>query len=581
MNITRRLGFVLLIFAALLLVPALILAQSENPPVPHTLKGYDDCLGCHGNGIVGATPAPDSHSGIKGDVCVVCHQPVSGPPASPSGEPLPVPHFLTGREDCQDCHHRAILAPTDDPPIPHTMIDRQDCLKCHRDGDEITPRAPDNHAGLTSAICQNCHLPAEMLVAPKPPAPAAAGPVPTPVAHPEPVPGVNTCFDCHSTLDDANLVENATRWQRSIHAERDVTCVDCHGGDSSSAAKEEAKAPDTGYIGEPAKTKIPALCASCHADVTKMRQYDLPTDQYNKYRESIHGFRLAQGDPNVATCADCHNDHMILKANDPASSVYPANVPQTCANCHADETLMAAYDIRTNQFALYKESVHGHALLDEQNFRAPNCATCHGTHGAAPPGFDEVANVCGSCHSATQDYYLQSAHFSHSEQTPKCITCHGRYDVTEPGEAMFLGGEPRHCGSCHAGDSEPGQVARALNQTITAAAEAIDESETAIEAARDVGMLVAPLEEQLRDANTNLIIARAAQHTLNFDTVNERAATAVEVAGKVKVGAEDALAENLFRRRAMIIAVVAIVFTMAALYLLKRELDRGLEAEEE
>ena len=245
-----------------------------------------------------------------------------------------------------------------------------------------------------------------------------------------------------------------------------------------------------------------------------MRPYDLPTDQYAKYQESIHGIKLAEGDTNVTTCFDCHGGHEILEANDPGSTVYPTNVPKLCAGCHSDKQLMAPYHIPTNQFELYEQSVHGHALIDNQDLRAPSCATCHGTHGAAPPGFEEVANVCGSCHSATQEHYLQSPHAQLGEAGPKCVTCHGRYDVSKPSEAMYLGTEPRHCGSCHSPESEGGKSAQAMYDAITAATDAYDQAEVSVQAAADLGMVVATEKNQLSDANT------ASRHTLARTVAN-------------------------------------------------------------
>ena len=510
------LGFGLAVLVIVLFAPTFSTAQEEIPPIPHTLENRDDCLGCHEEGRLKAPIIPASHEGRTNEDCQDCHRPV--------GEaPLPAA-----------------------PPVPHTLVGRENCLECHTSS-EPTPT-------------------------PGPP------PLPTPIVHPQ-ARGVNNCVECHSTLDDEKQTDIVAQSQRSIHTERNVSCADCHGGDPSASTMEEAKASDTGYIAVPAKADIPALCGSCHAKVTLMRQYDLPTDQYAKYQESIHGIRLAEGDDNVATCFDCHGGHQILKANDPASSVYPPNVPAMCAGCHADKELMASYDIPTNQFDLYKQSVHGHALFDNHDLRAPTCATCHGTHGAAPPGFDEVANVCGSCHSATQDYYLESPHFTDDDSGPKCVTCHGRYDVSEPSEALYLGAEPRHCGECHTPDSEAGQVVQALYDSITAAAQAYNEAELAIQNARSVGTLVSPLEGQLRQANTDLITARAAQHTLDMEVVSKRAEDARTTAEEVKTEAQAAIAANIFRRQAMVIAVAVIILTIVALYLLKRELDRRLEAD--
>ncbi len=592
----RRLSFVLVALVAVLLIPAFILAQ-DIPSIPHPLEGRDNCLACHETGIAGASQIPEDHAGRTNEMCQACHQPVptaEEPTPEPSTEPvpaaesptpevsptaagpLPVPHTLEGRENCLECHVSAEATAVPEgvaPVIPHPLIGRENCLACHEEGIGGATQIPEDHAGRTNDICQACHQPAQIPAAPTPTPPTE--PIPTPIVYPR-VEGVNTCFDCHSTLGGKH-VEITDQWQRSIHGERDVTCADCHGGDPSASDINESMSPEAGYIGVPAKTEIPALCASCHADVSLMRQYDLPTDQYAKYQESIHGIRLAEGDKNVTTCFDCHGGHETLKANDPASTVYPANVPELCASCHSDEELMAPYNIPTNQFDLYQQSVHGHALLDNQDFRAPNCATCHGTHGAAPPGFEEVANVCGSCHTATQDHYLKSPHASGGEDAPKCVTCHGRYDVSKPSEALYLGAEPRHCGSCHIPDGPPGQVAQSLYESITSADQSIEEAEAAVETARRVGMLVGPMEARLREANTSLITARAAQHTLDVATVRDQAGDAREIADEVTGSADAAVAESIFRRQAMIVAIAIIALIIVALYLLKRELDRQLD----
>lgn len=589
-RIVRRLSLALIAFTVVLFIPTFITAQGNPPSIPHPLEGRENCLVCHETGVAGATQIPDDHEGRTNETCQACHQPAPTTEMAPVTEsptpevepteagPLPVPHTLEGRENCLECHISPEATATPEggaPIIPHPLIGRENCLACHEEGVGGATQIPEDHIGRTNDICQACHQPGQI---PAPPTPTPLRePLPTPIVYPR-AEGVNTCFDCHSTLEGRHA-DIADQWQRSIHAERDVTCADCHGGDPSATDVNESMSPEAGYIGAPAKTEIPALCASCHADVTLMRQYDLPTDQYAKYNESVHGIRLAEGNLDVTTCFDCHGGHGILRANDPASSVYPVNVPRLCAGCHSDEDLMAPYDIPTNQFDLYRQSVHGHALLDNQDFRAPNCATCHGTHGAAPPGFEEVANVCGSCHTATQDYFLKSPHAGTSEDAPKCVTCHGRYDVSKPSEALYLGAEPRHCGACHAPDSQPGQVAQALYAAIAGAAQAREEAEAALQAAQRVGMLVAPLEARLREASTSLITARAAQHTLDIDTVRERSEDAHAIADEVKASADAAVAESIFRRQAMVVAVAVIALIIVALYLLKRELDRQLDSE--
>jgi hypothetical protein len=593
-QITRRVGLALVALVAVFLIPALTAAQATPPAIPHSLEGRDACLACHETGIAGAPQIPADHSGRTNDMCRGCHQPASATEAvsatvsataeasaTVTVEATPtaagIPHPLAGHEDCLQCHTspEATAVPAGGPPaIPHTLVGREKCLACHQEGIGGAPRIPDDHAGRTNDVCQACHQPSQVPAPPAPPPPSE--PVPTPVVHPQAA-GVNTCFDCHTKLG-GKQADIAAQWQRSSHAERNVACADCHGGDPSADTVDAAMSPKAGFIGVPPKSDVPALCASCHADVTRMRQYNLPTDQYDQYKESVHGMRLAEGDLNVATCFDCHGGHQVLKPNDPASTVYPANVPGLCAGCHSNQTLMAAYNIPTDQLDLYRQSVHGHALLDNQDFRAPTCATCHGTHGAAPPGVNEVANVCGTCHAAAQDDYLKSPHAKTGAGGPQCVACHGRHDVSQPSEALYVGNEPRHCNACHAPNSAPGQVAQSLYDAITSAAQAYDQAEAAVQSARLVGMLVSPLEGQLREANTDLITARGDQHTLDIATVQGQTDQSRKIAATVQQDAEAAVSESVFRRQAMVVAVAVIGVVIVTLYLLKRELDRRLDA---
>jgi predicted CXXCH cytochrome family protein len=516
--IPRMLGLVgfILVAVGALVGSAQIFAQTP-PTIPHTLEGRDNCLACHETGVAGAPQYPENHAGRTNDMCQMCHQ-----PGETQAEPAPV--------------------------IPHELEGRDDCTACHQPG----------HAETQSD---------EQAVQPTP----TAVPPPTPIAYPELEGDTSTCVDCHQALGGRSE-QVVSDWQMSIHAERDVICADCHGGDPNADTVNESMSPDAGYIGAPDRTEIPEVCGSCHADVTLMRQYDLPTDQLAKYRESIHGQRLAEGDTKVATCYDCHDEHATYETNDLRSHVYRLNVPALCAGCHADEEYMADYNIPTNQYALYETSVHGIALLEEQNTRSPSCATCHGTHGAAPPGFTEVANVCGNCHDATQNYFLSGAHNSDNPDSPICVTCHGRYDVYEPSDAMYIGDEPRHCGSCHEPDSEIGSLVNAIHESLVDANAAYEDAENTVSKAADLGMIVTDEENLLAEARTKLITARAQQHSVNLSTVSEASEESMALSKQAKDRANDAIDESRFRRRAMVIAVAIIGLIVLSLILIRREL---------
>ncbi|MFN2184238.1 MAG: hypothetical protein ACK2UU_09620, partial [Anaerolineae bacterium] len=247
---------------------------------------------------------------------------------------------------------------------------------------------------------------------------------------------------------------------------------------------------------------------------------------------------------------------------------------------HADASLMATYDIPADQFDLYKASVHGVALLEEQNLRAPTCSVCHGKHGAAPPGFEQVANVCGQCHATTEDYYKQGAHRTGmtGEAAPRCVTCHGIHDVVPATRELFVGTTEGHCGSCHPPGSETNDKAQAMYEALTEADQTFEEAEDVIAAATEARLIMAEQEELLHQAQTPLIESRALQHTVDQEQVEAKAEESLTLSQQAKESAEDALAELDTRRLGMIVSLAVILVTILALVLIKRELDRDLEA---
>lgn len=241
---------------------------------------------------------------------------------------------------------------------------------------------------------------------------------------------------------------------------------------------------------------------------------------------------------------------------------------------------MAPYGIPTNQYELYQKSVHGIALLQNQDLRAPTCSTCHGKHGAAPPGFEQVANVCGQCHTITEDYYLQGAHrFGMTEEAaPRCVTCHGRYDVQPATRDLFVGTEDRHCGSCHPPGSAQAEQVTAMYEALTAADEAYEKAEAKIAEGTERRLILAVQEEILQRGNTPLIESRALQHNVDLEQVQAKAEESIEYSKQTKESVEQALEELDTRYQGMIVALAIILVTIVALVLIKLGLDRDLEA---
>ncbi len=412
----------------------------------------------------------------------------------------------------------------------------------------------------------------------------------------------NTCRTCHSAIDNVQH-EITEAWGASVHAQAGINCADCHGGDPTSDQVTVSMSVAAGFRGTPGRTESVATCGDCHSDVTRMRQYQIPTDQYAKYRASVHGEQLfGAGDARVAICIDCHGSHDIKKASDPTARVYPLNVPSLCASCHSDTAYMEPYGIPTNQLAIYSESVHGKLLLDESDLRAPTCVSCHGSHDAKPPSSAEVVGVCGRCHTATQALYEQSRH-AELEIGPKCWTCHGNHDVVQPDESRFFHPKPpsidcttchnpvdrslvlsadrftndddRRCDTCHHPDSLLYAQAEGIHDALATAAGAYDAAEAKIREAAGVGMIVSDADVELAGAKTSLIRARAAVHTTKLTDVAALADEAESKAGAAQAIAEEKLDDALRRRAAMVIVLALIVVNVFALILIRRRLDHS------
>jgi hypothetical protein len=433
---------------------------------------------------------------------------------------------------------------------------------------------------------------------------ASAPPVPTPIAHIDGK-GKNSCYDCHSAVNDKQA-GIAADWSSSAHQAAGVTCADCHGGDPTSDQITVAMDPARGFVGAPSRFQTVGRCGSCHADPNRMKPYNLATDEYAKYWTSVHGQRLlTTQDERVAICTDCHGTHAIKKTSDPTAKVFPLNVPDLCASCHADAKRMKPYGIPTDQFDIYSKSVHGIALLINKDVRAPTCASCHGSHDAQPPTSATVVDVCGKCHTTTQALYEESRHSQLPAATPKCWTCHGTHDVSQPSSAIFFheltpnytcvtchdlqthklrlemakfdNVADRKCDTCHHPDSDIYAQIQGISSAVTGAETAYREADAQIRQASALGMITSDAELALAGAKTSLIQAQAAVHTTKLATVAQLSGDAKGKADAAKALATSKVDESTFRREAMVAVLALITVCIVFLVALKRRLDRDLE----
>lgn len=372
-------------------------------------------------------------------------------------------------------------------------------------------------------------------------------------------PAQNNCLVCHSEIK-ADYVE-------STHAALGVGCVECHGGDPT--ILDRTTAHSGSFAGTPARAQIPQLCASCHADPLKMKPYGLHTDQYAEYRTSQHGKALAAGDTNVAVCTDCHTSHRILSASEPRSSVHPENIPNTCARCHSDQALMSRYDLRSDPLENFRKGAHGVALFDQGNAKAPHCATCHGVHGATPPGVEDVAKVCGTCHINERRYFNGSPHKQAMDERRfnECVGCHRNHEIQASSRTLF----DQACLSCHAENSPAFLVAQKIKTMLVGAESSLKETESTLKQAQQMAFDVSAYRSRLLEAQAYLIQVLPLQHSLDMAQIEELTRRAHSIANDIR--SEVHRLQRAIQIRWLGLALVwgYIVLTMTAIHLYRRE----------
>ncbi|HEX3724804.1 MAG TPA: cytochrome c3 family protein [Pirellulales bacterium] len=133
-----------------------------------------------------------------------------------------------------------------------------------------------------------------------------------PAGHPLPLVGSN-CAACHLTAG-RELTAAVINFTRSVHDLQEMTCYDCHGGNTRDdvAAHEEK----FGFIGTKKSAHI-ATCSGCHTEAAEAlaagpHQWDFSKKINTEY----------------PMCFDCHGNHDI--GNPPADFKLAA----MCADCH-------------------------------------------------------------------------------------------------------------------------------------------------------------------------------------------------------------------------------------------------------
>lgn len=350
----------------------------------------------------------------------------------------------------------------------------------------------------------------------------------------------------------------------SVHAAAGVECVSCHKGQAAG-----------NYSAIP-RGNIAVICATCHADAAYMRKFDpqVRVDQYAQYLTSAHGRGMVKGETRVATCSDCHSSHAVVRVRDGRSPVAPSNVARTCSQCHGDPERMKPFGHDARVFMDWSSSVHAEALLKRGDTSAPTCNTCHGSHGATPPGVTEVTSVCAQCHVREADLFTKGpkkAIFDAMGQA-ECLVCHGNHAIQPPTHSMIGVTEPAVCAVCHDGSTNGAATIKKFRDGLEGLGAAMTSAEMVVDRAEQAGMLVEDAHLALQDAREQQVQSRVAIHAFMDEPFTEFSAKGLEAARRAEGLGVAALEELQTRRRGLAVATLLIIGFLITLWLKIRRL---------
>ena len=355
-------------------------------------------------------------------------------------------------------------------------------------------------------------------------------------------------------------------FREDVHATAGLTCESCHTGQIDQSGTYQA----------PRRTEIATLCAKCHSDAAYMRQFDpqVRVDQFAQYLTSVHGKRMASGETRVATCSDCHTAHGVRRVSDARSPVAPLNVAKTCASCHADAARMTPFGRDAAPYGDWSAGVHAGALIKRGDASAPTCNTCHGSHGATPPGVSEVATVCAQCHVREAELFRTSpkkAIFEAIGQS-ECLACHGNHRIESPADAWIGLKDGAICAQCHDETTAGAKTIMDVRQGLDRLSALVSTADATLTRAEQTGMLVEDGRTGLREAREHQIHARVLVHAFATKPFTDMADQGAASAQRAQTAGDEAMQELQYRRRGLGAATLVIVGFLITLWLKIRRL---------
>jgi predicted CXXCH cytochrome family protein len=325
---------------------------------------------------------------------------------------------------CVDCHSPHEIRKES---LVIGMADKN-CLKCHEKKKPLVHKDTLGKSVHRKIPCVKCH--SDVSPKHKRPCDTAAR---------------VDCSGCHA--------KQSEEYTESIHGQLNTKkdpdapyCTDCH-GKHDTVTRFEDDSPTF-------RRNVPMLCAKCHraGEKAAVRYKGEQTNIIETYKMSTHGKGVIEsGLISSAVCIDCHTTHQELPADDPRSSVNPANLAATCSNCHR------------GIFRKFVTSVHSPSVTKTDK-KLPVCADCHSAHKIVRVDksafLAQVGYQCGECHKDVSETYFQTYHGKAfqlgSLKAAKCSDCHGSHDILQPGNpasSLSRNNVIETCKKCHPGSN--------------------------------------------------------------------------------------------------------------------------------
>ncbi len=283
----------------------------------------------------------------------------------------------------------------------------------------------------------------------------------------------------------ANVPASAAPIDLPPAQQTEAYCLSCHGDPNLSltlpSGEKLSLYISTEVLSASVHSPIGIECEACH---TNIKTYPHPAIQfqtrrdlsrsyyescrkchsanYDKTLDGMHAQAAQAGNVNAPICTDCHGAHDVTKPDQPR-----AKVSQTCSQCHTDI------------YNQYKDSVHGSALIQENNPDVPVCTDCHGVHNIQDPRTAQfrvqTPELCAGCHAdpkrmskygiSTDVYSLYRTSWHgvdiqvYKENWPTiwhdsavCTDCHGVHDIrktSDPKSSVNPANLLATCQKCH------------------------------------------------------------------------------------------------------------------------------------